>query len=263
MTGLGGKVAIVTGSTGGIGRAVALKLAGQGAKVVVNGRNDNKGATVVEQIESRGGEAIFVKADVQSKEHMNALVAATLERFGRIDILVVSAGGADDQLRRVRALFAETEPAEVAEALANATVGKLNPVKAVTPQMVAQCSGSIVFITSEGGRVPTPGQTAVSLHAGGLIMFSKVLAKELSRFRVRVNCVAVTLVKNTPSWDVFTNDAAQPASMMDNYTKIRDKAPFGLADAEDIGNVVSFLASDEAMFITGTTISPTGGLTYS
>ncbi len=261
MAGLSGKIAIVTGSTAGIGKAVALKLAAGGAKVVVNGRNPDNGAAVVQQIESLGGEAIFIAADVTSKEQMAGLVAKVLRDFGRIDVLIVSAGGADEHLRKVRAPFRDTEPADVAEALAQATLGKLTPAKAVIGQMMAQNSGSIVFITSEGGRVPTPGQTAVSLHAGGLIMFSKVLAKEMSRFRVRVNCVAVTLVKDTPSWEMFTSDAAAAAPMMDNYTKIRDRAPFGLADAGDIGNVVSFLASDDAMFITGTTISPTGGLT--
>ena len=117
-----------------------------------------------------------------------------------------------------------------------------------------------VFITSEGGRFPTPGQTTTSLMAGGLIMMTKVVAKELSRSRIRVNTVAVTLVEDTPSWDQFKSGESARMSV---YGKIQKRAPFGLAKPADIAEVAAFLVSDSAAFVTGATISPTGGMTYS
>lgn len=266
MSSLIGRVAIVTGASGGIGRGIALKLAEEGATVIVNGRTAATGLAVVQSIHERGGTAEYIAGDILSGEAMQALAQKTIERCGHIDILVASAGGLvagresdASKLDADSRLFRNLDPAGVAERLSAATLGKLNPAHAVVNHMIGRGSGNILFITSEGGRVPTAGQTVASLSAGGLIVMAKVLAKELAASRIRVNTIAVTLVEDTPSWDLFMRGNSNRSSM---YSKIRDKAPFGLAKPADVAELAAFLVSDKAAYITGATVSPTGGLTY-
>lgn len=264
MTIFAGKTAIVTGATGGIGRGVALHLAARGAKVVVAGRNRQKGEEVVARILDGGGNAAFVGGDVRSAGDMTAMAAEAARRFGGIDILVANAGGNDDEARspQVRGPFVGIDLDRVTALIAEAAGAKLRPVQAALPYMRQRGGGSVVFVTSEGGRSPTPGQTAVSYFSGGLIMTSKVLAKELAPDRIRVNCVCVTVVRDTPSWDAaFRKEDGVSESHRKQYEKIIERAPLGIADPEEIAGVVAFLASDQARHLTGTAISPTGGLT--
>ena len=264
MAGLEGKVALITGATGGIGRGAALRLAAKGAIIVVNGRDPAKGAAVVAEIEKLGAKAIFVAGDVVSKADMDRVAAEAARVFGGIDIVVSNAGGRDEDLRlpQVRGPFRQIDLTRVASAVANATLAKLQPVQSALPYMT-RGGGSVVFVASEGGRVPTPGQTATSTWAGGLVMSTKVIAKELARDKIRVNCVCVTVVRDTPSWDAMQAGGAMTEQNRKQYEKIESRSPLGVAAAEDIGSVIAFLASDEAGFITGATVSSTGGLTVS
>ena len=267
MAALNGKVAIVTGASGGIGRGIAVKLAEEGATVIINGRSGATGEAVALMIRERGGCAEFIGGDILSGEAMQGLAQETIKRYGQIDILVASAGGqvaghASDasRLDPEARLFRNLDPAGVAERVSAATLGKVNPARAVVNHMVGRGAGNILFITSEGGRVPTKGQTVASLCSGGLIMMAKVLAKELAASKIRVNTIAVTLVEDTPSWDLFMSGDTDRRSM---YAKIQKKAPLGLAKPGDIAELAAFLVSDKAAYITGATVSPTGGLTYS
>jgi 2-hydroxycyclohexanecarboxyl-CoA dehydrogenase len=264
MSSLGGKVAIVTGGTGGIGKGIALKLAARGATVVISGRSALKAESILAEIQQAGGAADFLPGDVRSKSDMDALAAETARRYGGVDIVVANAGGNDDEARspQVRGPFANIDLARVAALVAENTVAKLFPAQAALPYMRQRGSGSIIFVTSEGGRVPTPGQTAVSTFAGGLIRASKVIAKELAGDRIRVNCVCVTIVRDSPSWEaVFGEDSKVSEQHRKQYEKIVASCPLGVAAPQDIGQVVAFLASDESAYLTGATISPTGGLT--
>ncbi len=259
------KVAIVTGSTGGIGYGIAGKFLAEGAAVMVTGRDAERGAKIIKALRATGGTADFFAANVQSKADMDALAAATIQRFGRIDIMVASAGGVpseETRSPRVRGIFDTIDVVGVAEVVAKVTVAKLLPVHAVLPHMIERRAGSCIFVTSEGGRVPTAGQTTVALYAGGLVMATKVLAKEMARHKVRVNCIAVTLVADSPAWDAHEGKSPMTALHRAQYARIAERAPLGIANPQDIGAVAAFLASDESAFITGTTISPTGGLTF-
>ncbi|MNN25415.1 3-oxoacyl-[acyl-carrier-protein] reductase FabG [compost metagenome] len=110
--------------------------------------------------------------------------------------------------------------------------------------------------------MPTPTQTAVATFAGGLISASKVLARELARDRIRVNCVCVTVVRDSPSWEAaFEKESGVSERHRKQYEKIIASSPLGVAAPQDIGQVVAFLASDAAHYLTGATLSPTGGLT--
>lgn len=262
--GLGGRVAIVTGATGGIGRGVALALAARGASIVVNGRNAEKGAAVVAEIEALGARAAFVAGDVREKADMEHVAAEGARLFGGIDIMVPNAGGSDDDARdpAVRGPFAGIDLEKVTQFIAAAHKGKLTVVQAAIPHMRRRGGGAVVFVTSEGGRTATPGQTAIASFSGGLVMATKVLSKELAREKIRVNCVCVTLVRDSPSWDAaFVREGAVSDHHRRQYEKIIASSPLGVAAPPDIGNVVAFLASDDSHYLTGAALSPTGGLT--
>lgn len=264
MSSLKGKVAIVTGGSGGIGKGVALQLAARGARIVVNGRSEERARAVLEEVRRLGSEGCFVAGDVRSRSDMEAVVAETSARFGGIDIVVPSAGGSDDEARdpAVRGAFAGIDLARATNFVAQALAGKLMIVQAAIAPMRARGGGSVVFVTSEGGRTPTPGQTAIASFSGGLVMASKVLAKELARDRIRVNCVCVTVVRDSPSWDAaFGGEGGVSDHHRRQYEKIVAGAPLGIAAPQDIGGVVAFLASADSDYLTGATLSPTGGLT--
>lgn len=264
MHGLSGKVAIVTGGSGGIGRGVATELAARGADVVIGGRRAEKACSVLEEIAGSGVQGRFVAGDVRSKGDMQHLVSEAVREFGRLDIVVANAGGNDEEARspQVRGHFADIDLARVTSFAAEALISKLLVVQAAVPTLRASGSGSVVFVTSEGGRVATPGQTAIASASGGLIMASKVLAKELARDRVRVNTVCVTAVRDSPSWEAaFGPDPVVAERHRKQYEKVVERSPLGVADPSAVGAVVAFLASDDAAYLTGSTISPTGGLT--
>lgn len=264
MSRLAGKVAVVTGGTGGIGKGVALRLAGEGADVVVNGRSEVKAATVLKEIESLGANGHFVAGDVRSQHDTDHLMAEAVRYFGGVDIVISSAGGNDEvgRSRTVRGPFAEIDLGQVSALIGETIAAKLLVVQSAVRPLRQRGGGSVVFVTSEGGRVPTPGQTAVSASAGGLIQISKLLSKELAGDQIRVNCVCVTLVRDSPSWAaVFEQPGGVSEHHRRQYQKILDRSPFGVAAPGDIGNVIAFLVSDDAHYLTGAVLSPTGGLT--
>ena len=258
MNGLRGKVAIVTGATAGLGHAVALKLAAAGADVVATGRNKAAGEELVRAIATAGGRALFIAADIEDGAQAAHMVNQAIAHFGCVDIMVASAGAPPG----AQGIFGKVDPNAVAEQVARTIRIKLNPVHAVVPHMLERRCGAILFITSEGGRFPTPGQTTVALHSAGLVMASKVMAKELSRSLVRVNTLCVTLVEDTPIYERFAGGDMHPIRMK-VFEKISSQAPFGLAKPENVAEVAAFLVSDASSHVTGATLSATGGATYS
>jgi len=258
------KVAIVTGGTGGIGKGVALQLAARGATVVISGRSKDKADAVLAEIRQAGGTGYFVAGDVRSKAAMDILAAEAARLCNGIDIVVANAGGNDDEARKpeVRGPFGDIDLARVTAVVAENMAAKLLPVQSALPYLRQRGGGSVVFVTSEGGRVATPGQTAVATFAGGLIQASKVLAKELAPERIRVNCVCVTIVRDSPAWEAaFEREGGVSDRHRKQYQNAIARSPLGVAAPQDIGGVVAFLASDDSRYLTGATISPTGGLT--
>ena len=265
MQHLEGKVAVITGATGGIGLGVARQYVAEGATVVVSGRDPAKCAQVAEELRALGGKASFFAGNVLSRDDMVALAAHAVGTHGRLDVLVASAAGIpprETAAPHVRGIFNELQVDGVIDVVSKSIAAKLNPLHAALPYMIERQSGSCIFITSEGGRSPTAGQTAVALHSGGLVMATKVLGKEMGRHMIRVNCIAVTLVGDSPSWDAFEGKTPLTDLHRAQYARIGARAPLGIANPQDIGAVAVFLGSDGAKFITGSTVSPTGGLTF-
>jgi 3-oxoacyl-[acyl-carrier protein] reductase len=243
---LEGKVAIVTGASRGIGRAIALELAQRGAQVVVNyNRSAEAAAKVVAAIEAAEGQAIAVQADVSDFEQAAALIQAALDAFGQIDILVNNAGTTRDQLLM---LMKEDDWDDVLRVNLKST---FNCCKAAARPMVRKRRGHIINITSVSGIAGQGGQTNYAASKAGIIGFSKSLAKELGPRSITVNCVAPGFVPT----DLTANLPEDLLQKAIEATPLRR-----MGQPEEIAYAVAFLASDEASFITGETLTVDGGL---
>lgn len=242
------KVAVVTGAGRGIGCAIAKTFSGEGAKVVAADLDLSSAACVAGEIESVNGDALAVKVNIAERNSVGALVDAVLEKYGRVDILVNNAGW--DKIEPFMDSTEDTWDKVVAINL----MGTINCCRAVLPIMISRKCGKIVNIGSDAGRVGSSGEAVYSAAKGGVIAFSKTLAREMARYQINVNCVA-------PG----PTDTALFAEVAEGNPKIAEamvKAiPFRrLAQPADIANAVLFLASDEAAYITGQTLSVNGGL---
>ncbi|MSQ71484.1 MAG: SDR family oxidoreductase [Betaproteobacteria bacterium] len=251
-----GKVALVTGSTSGIGFRIAERLAIRGASVALNGRNAPDGAKALERLKSVKGKLIFEAGNASRYDEISRVVAAVEKRFGPIDILV-SSGGAE---KPGPTLFHELKPEDFLRGFETRFLPRVFPVHAVLNSMRERQSGSIVLIASDAARHPTPGESLIGSVAAATILTTKVLAREFSRWGIRVNCVALTLTSDTPGYDrIFST----PSFANSLFSKALKKFPAGRAPtAEEVARVVGFLASDEAAQVTGQTISANGGLSF-
>ncbi|MBN1179378.1 MAG: 3-oxoacyl-[acyl-carrier-protein] reductase [Anaerolineae bacterium] len=246
---LAGKVAVVTGASRGIGRAIALELARRGARVVVNyHRNAEAAAAVVAQIEADGGQALAVQADVSDFEQAQVLIQAALDAYERIDILVNNAGTTRDQALM---MMKEDEWDTVIQVNLKSL---FNTCKAAARKMVRQRYGRIVNISSVAGIAGQFGQTNYAASKAGVIGFSKSLAKELGARGITVNVVAPGFVPTDLTADL--PDDLRAAAM--EHTPLKR-----MGEPEEIAYAVAFLASDEASFITGAVLPVDGGIVMS
>ncbi len=239
-----GKVAIVTGASRGIGRAIAAMLASQGATVVAAARGDNAAATVAE-ITAAGGKADAATVDVGDTAAIDALVAGTLARHGRIDILVNNAGITRDQL--LLRMKRDDWDAVIATNLTAAFA----TTQAVLKPMIKQRSGRIVCISSVVGQGGNAGQANYAASKAGLIGFVKAVAQEVASRNVTANVVSPGLIE-TDMTRAIREDAHA-----DWVAKIPLKR---LGSPADVAAAVCFLASDEAAYITGQVLAVNGGM---
>jgi 2-hydroxycyclohexanecarboxyl-CoA dehydrogenase len=240
------KVTIVTGAGRGIGRGIVEKLAAEGAKVVVSDVDEESARETAGAI---GGGAVGLRADVTSKESVEAMVGEIMDRFGRVDVLVNNAGW--DKVEP----FLKSNESDWERVIAINLYGTLHCCKAVLPVMVEQVYGKVVNIGSDAGRVGSSGEAVYSAAKGGIIAFTKTLAREMARYKINVNCICPGPA-DTP---LFAEIGEENPKLKEALQKA---IPFRrLALPQDLANAVTFLASDEAGYITGQTLSVSGGLT--
>ncbi len=246
MIDLSGKSAVVTGGSRGIGRAIALRLATQGADVAFSYRGNEAAAKeTAAAIEGLSRKALAVQADVTEPEAAETLVKAALDAFGKIDILVNNAGITRDDLLMRMSVEA------FREVLETNLFGAFYATKAVTRPMLRAKSGRIINITSVSGQAGQMGQANYSAAKAGLIGLTKATARELASRGITCNAVAPGMVLTELTKDL-------PEALQAEITARTPLGRFGTT--EEIANAVAFLASDEAAFITGQVLAVDGGL---
>ena len=243
---LDGKIAIVTGAGQGIGRGIAEKLAAEGATVAVTDVNE---ATAKETAEAIGGVGIACRRHVA--RGVAAMVAEVRRRFGRIDVLVNNAGW--DKVGP----FVDSDPADWDRVIAINLYGVLHTCKAVLPIMAGQGGGTVVNLASDAGRVGSSGEAVYAAAKGGIIAFTKTIAREMARSGINANAVCPGPT-DTPLFASIGGDNPKLREALIRAIPMRR-----LAQPTDLANVVAFLASDEAAYVTGQTVSVSGGLTMS
>ena len=250
------KVALITGGSSGIGRAAAVAMARQGAKVALTARRAERCQEAVDEIEGMGGEALALPGDVADAEHVEALVAATVERWGRLDIVVPNAG-----INGVFAPIEDITPEEWDQTQHINVRGTFLTVKYAIPHLRAAGGGSIVVVSSvNGNRIFSNfGFTSYSCSKAAQVTFAKMAAVELAQWAIRINVVCPGWTKTSVGGNTFARDI--------DKIKIPREYPEGMvplqqrpASSEEVANVILFLASNEASYVTGTEIYVDGAL---
>jgi 2-hydroxycyclohexanecarboxyl-CoA dehydrogenase len=249
---LAGKTALVTGAGRGIGRAIALALAREGSDVAIADITAAAAEAVAAEVEALGGKALALPVDLTRRADVERMAEDTLARFGQIDVLVNNAGW--DRM----GLFLDTDEDTWDRIIAINLKAMLYVCKAVLPSMVARGAGKVVNIASDAGRVGSSGEAVYSATKGAVIAFSKALAREMARHRITVNAVCPGLTE-TPLLQSLRDQSPRMERILDAVTRA---TPLGrVATPEEIAGAVVFFASPEAEFVTGQTLSVSGGLT--
>ena len=267
---LSGQVAIITGAARGIGRATAIELARQGADIVLLDIADPQGVEnisdyrlansdelnkAVELVEAEGVQAIPIVADVRNLDRLKEAAKTTIDRFGKIDILVANAGIA------IWSPFDQMQPEQWQDVIDVNLTGVANSMWAVIPQMQKQQSGKIITLTSIGGRMGVPGVANYASTKWAVIGLTKTVALELGEDNITVNAVAPTAV-NTP---LYRSEGQYNSTGMNSFAE-QDEAMLGFhalpvpaVEPEDIANAIAFLASDKARYVSGLVLDVAAG----
>ncbi|MDV0445655.1 Glucose 1-dehydrogenase [Methanimicrococcus sp. At1] len=239
------KVAIVTGGTSGIGKAAALRFGSEGAKVVISGRNIERGNSVAEEIQKNGGEACFIQADMSKPEDMDTLLEKIIEKYGKLDILFNNAGISD-------AVPLDEFTDERWDAVMDTNLKAPFQLARKAMPYLLKTKGNILNTASVAGIRATRMAYAYGASKSGLIMLTKVLALDYAEAGIRVNAVCPG-VTETPLLGTVRDDA---------LTALKETIPMKrLAEPDEIINAVVFLVSDDASYITGQALCVDGGFT--
>ena len=240
------KCELITGATRGIGKQIAITLAKQGYNIALNYRKENEELeNSKKEIEEIGVQVLAVKGDVANFENCENFVKQVIERFGQIDVLVNNAGITKDML------LMRMKKEDFEQVIDTNLVGTFNVTKNVVPYMMKARSGRIINISSVVGISGNAGQTNYSASKAGIIGFTKSLAKEIASRNILVNAVAPGFIE-TNMTDVLKDDVKQ---------EIAKNIPLKrMGTAQDVANVVKFLASDDSSYITGQVINVDGGM---
>ncbi|WP_078428266.1 SDR family NAD(P)-dependent oxidoreductase [Alkalihalobacterium alkalinitrilicum] len=255
---LSGRVALVTGAGQGVGRQIALHFAQQNARAVIvndyNGKRAQETASIINDL-GTDTKALAVETDVTNWRAVNDMVHQAINQFGSIDILVNNAGNAGASTPEAMAKqknFIDTEPEEWEQWIAVNYYGPMYTCRAVVPNMISKKYGKIVNVISDAGRVGEPRLVVYSGAKAGAAGFTRGLAKEISRYNITANCVALSTM-NTPAVSSMTENEEILKKILTKYPIKR------IGEPEDAANAVLFLSSDASSWITGQTYPVNGG----
>lgn len=247
-----GRTVIVTGGGGGIGGATCRRFARHGARVAVLDLDPDAAGRVAQTIRGEGGQASAYRCDITERDSVDAAVDAVAAELGPVDVLVNNAGW--DVFRP----FVKTEPAQWERLIAINLTGALHMHHAVLPGMVARKAGRIVNIASDAARVGSSGEAVYAACKGGLVAFSKTIAREHARHGITVNVVCPGPT-DTALFADYKEGAGNPEKLMEAFTRA---IPLGrIGQPEDLPGAILFFAGDDAAFVTGQVLSVSGGLT--
>lgn len=252
MRGLNGRVAVVTGGAGGIGKAIARRLLEEGCAVAIFDVNGGAAAATVQELSTIGAAVHEIVVDITDHAAVGRAVAAAEARLGAVDVLVNNAGW--DRFIP----FLETTPELWQKIIRINLDGALNMHHHVLPGMVARRTGKVVNIASDAARVGSSGEAVYAACKAGLIALSKTLAREHARHGICFNVVSPGPTE-TALLQSFADESSDPARLLDAFRRAVPMRRLG--KPEDVPGLVAFLASDDADFITGQVISVSGGLT--
>jgi len=243
---LDGKIALVTGAASGIGFATVEALAAVGATVILTDIDESAGAGVARRLASAGAAVTFAPLDVTDRDGCAAVAADLAAEHGRLDVLVNAAGW--DQIQP----FVDNTADYIDRIVRLNLVGPINVTRAMLPALIESGSGRVVNVASDAGRVGSTGETVYAGAKGGVIAFTKSLAREVTRYQMRVNCVCPGPT-DTPLF------ASQPEKMREALQRAIPMRR--LAQPSEIADAIVFFASDRSSFVTGQVLSVSGGLT--
>ncbi|MDF2962922.1 MAG: short-chain dehydrogenase/reductase [Paenibacillus sp.] len=252
--GLKGKVALITGGSKGIGLQTALTLAGEGVNVAICARNEGdlqKAAAYI--TEQTGSEAYFIQADVTSQEECERAVAQTAERFGRLDILVNNAGTS------AAGPFEKADTDMWTQDLNLKLFGAIHCSRAAIPHFRKAGGGAIVNISTSTGKTPPASSLPTSVSRAAGLALTKAMSKDLAGDRIRVNAVCIGLIRSDQIEKEWKRNA--PDQTWDEYAKDpKHDIPLGrIGNTQEAANVIAFLVSDAASYVTGTSVNVDGG----
>ena len=249
--GLKGKVAIITGSTEGIGKATALNFAQQGAKVAICSRDAEKVIHAVAEIEAAGGEVLGMAADISKAADIEQFINAVAAKFGRIDILVNNAGSSQ------RGAFLETEDAKWAADFELKVFGAIRCTRLAVPHMIKQGGGRVINITNVAAKQPGAGSGPTSISRAAGLALTKMLSKEFAAQNILVNTVVIGKIKSGQHERTRKKLGLEPAVY---FKQIASDIPMGrVGETGEAADAIVFLASNMASYVTGTSINLDGG----
>lgn len=255
-TDLQGKVALITAGTAGVGLRVAEQLAAAGATVFVNGRTQAGGDAALKALRAISPNTEFLAGDVSDYASIKSVIDTIDSAHGRLDILV-SAGAPGSPGPTP---FADMSPEQLVQGISTRLFPRIFPVHAAISALRKSEGASVVMLTTDAARHPTPGESIVGAAGAAVMLLTKALAKEFSKHGIRVNSVAMTITSDTPSWDrIFSSESFQNKL----FSKAISRFPTGRPpNATEVANITAFLSSPQAAQITGQTVSVNGGLSF-
>jgi len=245
MNKLSGKVALITGASRGIGRAIAIEFAREGASVIINYCSDYEGAKeTLDEVKKVSGYGIIMKGDISSFEKCNIIVEESLKIMGKIDILVNNAGISNI------GLFMDATEEEIQRIISTNLLGAMYLTKHVLKEMISRKNGNIINISSMWGEVGASCEVLYSTTKGGLNAFTKALAKEVAPSNIRVNCISPGVIDT--KMNSFLGEEEKKS--------LEEEIPLGrFGNPSEIGKLAVFLCSDDSSYITGQIIRADGG----